>query len=141
MTDLKSQFAGTGEMRAGQEIDHDTLADWLSSNMPGFAGPLKIEQFKGGQSNPTYKLQTPTQDYVLRRKPPGILLKGAHAIDREYRVISALSGAGFPVARPFALCLDEAVIGTSVSVMEMVQGRIFWDSSLPGLSSEDRPRY
>src|ERR1700730_8752938 len=128
-------------MRAGQEIDADTLADWLSSHMPGFVGPLTIWLFKGGQSTPTSKWQTPTQDYVLRRKPPGILLKGAHAIDREYRVISALSGAGFPVARPFALCLDEAVIGTWFYVMEMVSGRIFWDSTLPTLTRDERPTY
>jgi aminoglycoside phosphotransferase (APT) family kinase protein len=102
---------------------------------------LMIEQFKGGQSNPTYKLITPERAYVLRRKPPGVLLKGAHAIEREFRVTSALSGAGFPVAQPFALCVDDSVIGTWFYVMDMINGRIFWDSTLPGLSATERPRY
>jgi len=117
------------------------LAEWLSGHVSGYGGPLAIEQFKGGQSNPTYLLHTPTRDYVLRRKPPGALLKGAHAVEREYRVLCALADVGFPVARPFALCLDEAIIGTWFYVMEMVRGRIFWDSTLPGLTAHERPVY
>jgi aminoglycoside phosphotransferase (APT) family kinase protein len=141
MSDNQTQYAGTEGVRAGQEIDVSRLTEWLAGNVAGYCGPLTIEQFKGGQSNPTYKLRTPNRDYVLRRKPRGILLKGAHAIEREYRVTSALDDAGFPVARPFALCLDESVIGTWFYVMEMVDGRIFWDSTLPGLTSKERPRY
>jgi aminoglycoside phosphotransferase (APT) family kinase protein len=141
MTDQQSQFTGTESIRAGQEIDQRALAEWLSAHVSGYAGPLAIEQFKGGQSNPTYLLHTPTRDYVLRRKPPGALLKGAHAIEREYRVLRALADVGFPVARPFALCLEESVIGTWFFVMEMVRGRIFWDSTLPGLTPAERPAY
>jgi aminoglycoside phosphotransferase (APT) family kinase protein len=141
MLERQSAFSGTEGVRPGQEIDVQNLADWLDVHVEGYAGPLTIEQFKGGQSNPTYKLRTPGRDYVLRRKPPGALLKGAHAIEREYRVIGALSGVGFPVARPFALCLDETVIGTWFYVMEMVSGRIFWDSTLPGLTRNERPMY
>jgi aminoglycoside phosphotransferase (APT) family kinase protein len=141
MLEKEAAFSGTERVRAGQEIDARKLADWLNVHVEGYAGALTIEQFKGGQSNPTYKLHTPGRDYVLRRKPPGALLKGAHAIEREYRVISALAGVGFPVAHPFALCLDETVIGTWFYVMEMVSGRIFWDSTLPGLTRDERPMY
>jgi aminoglycoside phosphotransferase (APT) family kinase protein len=141
MLERGSAFSGTEGVRPGQEVDARKLADWLGVHVEGYAGPLTIEQFKGGQSNPTYKLSTPDRDYVLRRKPPGALLKGAHAIEREYRVISALADVGFPVARPFALCLDETVIGTWFYVMEMVGGRIFWDSALPGLTRDERPAY
>jgi aminoglycoside phosphotransferase (APT) family kinase protein len=138
---MRTDFSGTGSVRIGQEVDPDRLSDWMSHHVEGYAGPLMIEQFKGGQSNPTYKLITPERAYVLRRKPPGVLLKGAHAIEREFRVTSALSGAGFPVAQPFALCVDDSVIGTWFYVMDMINGRIFWDSTLPGLSATERPRY
>ena len=141
MADRQSQYAGTAGVRPGQEIDRDNLQAWLRSHVEGYIGPLVIEQFKGGQSNPTYKLRTPSMDYVLRRKPPGQLLPGAHAIDREFRVISALSRAGFPVARPVALCNDTQVIGTAFYVMQMVEGRIFWDTTLPGLTVTERPAY
>jgi len=100
-----------------------------------------IEQFKGGQSNPTYKLTTPARAYVLRRKPLGRLLKGAHAIEREYRVTRALSDVGFPVARPLALCLDDTVIGSVFYIMQLVTGRIFWDSTFPGLQHAERGGY
>ena len=90
MSDNQSQYAGTGNVRAGHEIDVSRLTKWLAGNVTGSCGPLTIEQFKGGQSNPTYKLRTPDRDFVLRRKPRGILLKGAHAIEREYRVMTAL---------------------------------------------------
>jgi len=141
MTDRQSQYAGTGGVRPGQEIDVAGLERWLDSHVEGYSGPLRIEQFKGGQSNPTYKLRTPSMEYVLRRKPPGELLPGAHAVDREFRVISALARAGFPVARPYALCTDAQVIGTTFYVMQMVEGRIFWDTTLPGLSAVERPAY
>ncbi|MEP9360442.1 phosphotransferase [Sphingomonas sp. KR3-1] len=128
-------------VRAAHRFDEAGLRGWMETHVPGFAGPLLVEQFAGGQSNPTYRLRTPARDYVLRRKPPGILLKGAHAVDREYRVISALHGAGFPVPRTFGLCLDESVIGTAFYVMEMVEGRNFWNTAFPEVPAEQRPAY
>jgi len=113
----------------------------LAEHVADFAGPLTVAQFKGGQSNPTYQLVTPGRAYVLRRKPPGKLLPGAHAVDREYRVITALAAEGFPVARSYGLCLDETVIGTPFYVMEMVEGRIFWDATFPEVSRDERPAY
>jgi aminoglycoside phosphotransferase (APT) family kinase protein len=141
MSDRQEKFGGSGAVRAGHEFDLDRLTDWMAAHVDGFAGPLSVEQFKGGQSNPTYKLTTPTAKYVMRRKPPGQLLKGAHAVEREYRVITALGAAGFPVARSFGLCEDDTVIGTAFYIMDMVEGRIFWDSTLPGLTNEERPVY
>ncbi len=137
----EQRFAGSGAIREGHGFDIDRLVAWMTDNVDGFAGPLGVEQFKGGQSNPTYKLTTPTRNYVMRRKPPGKLLKGAHAIEREYRVISALGAAGFPTAHAYALCEDEHVVGTAFYLMEMVEGRIFWDSTLPGLTTQERPVY
>jgi aminoglycoside phosphotransferase (APT) family kinase protein len=139
--DRMAQNSGTGAVRAGQGFDEGRLAAWLADHVEGFAGPLVVEQFKGGQSNPTYKLTTPGRHYVMRRKPPGKLLPGAHAVDREYRVITALGGQGFPVARSYGLCLDEAVIGTPFYVMEMVEGRIFWDPAFPEVRRDERPAY
>jgi aminoglycoside phosphotransferase (APT) family kinase protein len=136
--DRQTQFSGTSAVRAGQEIDAGRLAEWMASHVEGFAGPLTIEQFKGGQSNPTYKLLTPARNYVLRRKPPGQLLPSAHAVDREYRVITALHGQGFPVARTFGLCTDDSVIGTWFYIMECVEGRIIWDTSFPAVRREQR---
>jgi aminoglycoside phosphotransferase (APT) family kinase protein len=138
MTDAATSFAGSGPMRAGQEIDPQAVNRWLAAHVDGYAGPLTVEQFNGGQSNPTYRLRTPGRDYVLRRKPAGTLLKGAHAIEREYRVMSALAGTGFPVAKPYGICEDAGVIGTAFFVMEMVDGRIFWSPSMPELSPADR---
>lgn len=138
---MRSDFSGTESVRRGQEISDSRLSQWLSAHVPGYFGPLRIEQFKGGQSNPTYKLITPSRSYVLRRKPHGVLLKGAHAIEREYRVTGALGNVEYPVARPLALCTDEEVIGTPFFVMNFVEGRIFWDSSLPGLTRADRCVY
>jgi aminoglycoside phosphotransferase (APT) family kinase protein len=139
--DRSAQNSGTTEVRSAHRFDTAALEAWMAREVEGFTGPLRVEQFKGGQSNPTYKLVTPARDYVLRRKPPGPLLPGAHAVDREYRVITALAGQGFPVARTFGLCLDEAVIGTAFYVMEMVEGRIFWEPSFPQVSGEERPLY
>ncbi|PEQ14329.1 phosphotransferase family protein [Novosphingobium sp. PC22D] len=129
---------GTTAVRAGFGFDEAALEGWLRGNVEGYAGPLTVEQFKGGQSNPTYKLTTPGARYVLRRKPPGDLLKGAHAVDREARVLTALHGVGFPVAKVHGLCTDEAVIGTWFYVMEMVEGRIFWDATVPGVPNAER---
>ncbi|MBH1998777.1 MAG: phosphotransferase [Sphingomonadaceae bacterium] len=137
----QQRFAGSGAIRQGHGFDVERLTQWMESHVAGFAGPPTVEQFKGGQSNPTYKLITPGAKYVMRRKPPGKLLKGAHAIEREYRVISALGAAGFPVAHAYALCEDEEIVGTAFYLMEMVEGRIFWDSTLPGLSADERPAY
>src|ERR1043165_9972245 len=139
--DRRAQNSGTGAVREGLGFDAAGLEAWMAREVEGFAGPLRVEQFKGGQSNPTYKLVTPGRAYVLRRKPPGKLLPGAHAVDREYRVITALGAEGFPVARSYGLCLDEAVIGTPFYVMEMVDGRIFWDPAFPEVSSDERPAY
>src|SRR5690606_41628372 len=133
--------SGAGAVRAGLEIDSAALARWLADHVEGFAGPLSVAQFRGGQSNPTYKLTTPARAYVLRRKPPGPLLPGAHAIEREYRVITALGRQGFPVARAYALCEDEGVIGTAFYVMEMVEGRIFWDTAFPDVPTAERAAY
>jgi len=141
MPDRQSQYAGTAAIRPGQEIDAVGLDRWLKRHIDGYAGPLRIEQFKGGQSNPTYKLRTPLADYVLRRKPPGELLPGAHAVDREFRVMSALARTGFPVPHVHALCSDSGVIGTPFYVMQMVEGRIFWDTTLPDLDARARPVY
>jgi aminoglycoside phosphotransferase (APT) family kinase protein len=126
-------------VRAAHRFDEARLATWMAAHVPGFAGPLLVEQFKGGQSNPTYKLITPGHVYVLRRKPPGELLKGAHAVEREAKVLTALGSAGFPVAHVHALCTDESLIGTWFYIMDMVEGRIFWDAALPEVAREDRP--
>ena len=136
-----AQNSGTIAVRSAHRFDSAALERWLEQEVEGYRGPLRVEQFRGGQSNPTYKLITPARSYVLRRKPPGKLLPGAHAVDREYRVISALGGQGFPVARAFGLCLDEAVIGTPFYVMEMVEGRIFWEADFPEVPSDERPAY
>ena len=130
--------SGTGDVRQGMEIDAGALDEWMRGNVEGYAGPLRVEQFKGGQSNPTYKLITPGRNYVLRRKPPGVLLKSAHAVDREYAVISALGTTGFPVARAHALCTDDAVIGTWFYVMDCVEGRVIWDPAFPDVPREGR---
>lgn len=139
--DRSAQNSGTIEVREAHRFDITRLAAWMDRQVPGFAGPLAVEQFKGGQSNPTYKLTTPGRSYVLRRKPPGKLLPGAHAVDREYRVIDALGRQGFPVAEALGLCLDEEVIGTAFYVMEMVEGRIFWEAAFPEVHHADRPAY
>jgi aminoglycoside phosphotransferase (APT) family kinase protein len=139
--DRRADNQGTGEVREAHRFMTGPLESWMAAHVEGYRGPLRVEQFKGGQSNPTYKLITPARAYVLRRKPPGPLLPGAHAVDREYRVITALGRQGFPVARSYGLCLDETVIGTPFYVMEMVDGRIFWDPGLPEVAAADRPAY
>lgn len=138
MNDLAEANTGTTAVREGYAFDEAALENWLKANVEGYAGPLGVEQFKGGQSNPTYKLVTPARSYVLRRKPPGEILKGAHAVEREAKVLTALHAQGFPVARVYGLCTDESVIGTWFYVMEMVEGRIFWDATVPGVSNEER---
>ena len=129
---------GTTPVRAGFAFDEAGLDRWMAAHIPAYAGPLTVEQFKGGQSNPTYKIATPRRNYVLRRKPPGAAVKGAHAMDREVRVLTALGAAGFPVAHVHGLCTDDSVIGTWFYLMEMVEGRIFWDGTIPSMSPTDR---
>jgi aminoglycoside phosphotransferase (APT) family kinase protein len=138
MSKRQEQFSGAGDIREGQEIDRGPLEEYMRSHVEGFHGPLTVKQFRGGQSNPTYLLESPSGRYVLRRKPPGKLLRSAHAVDREFRVISALYAADFPVPRPYVLCKDEAVVGTIFYIMEFVDGRIFWDLDLPGLDRDER---
>jgi aminoglycoside phosphotransferase (APT) family kinase protein len=137
MSDYR-QFAGTRPVADALRFDVAALERHLDANVPGFAGPLEVEQFKGGQSNPTYRLTAGGKSYVLRRKPPGKLLPSAHAIDREYRVISALAGSAVPVARTHCLCMDQTVIGTPFYLMDFVDGRIFWDPLLPEMAPEER---
>ena len=130
-------------MRESLELDQAALAAYLEAQVPGFRGPLTATKFKGGQSNPTYRIDATSGSYVLRRKPPGKLLASAHAVDREFRVLQALHGgsAGAPVARPLHLCTDESIIGSMFYLMEFVDGRIFWDPALPDIAAEDRARY
>ncbi len=137
-SDPQAAFSGTREVDPRYRLDEAALDAWMAANVEGYAGPLTIRQFKGGQSNPTYELTTPTKAYVLRRKPPGVLLPSAHAVDREFTVISALSKQGYPVARPYALCTDDAVIGSMFYVMDRVEGRVLWDLKLPGMEPAER---
>ena len=131
-------FSGTKDVAESHRFDERALEDWMQVNVEGFSGPMEVRQFKGGQSNPTYQVVTPGQKYVLRRKPPGKLLPSAHAVDREFKVISALYPTGFPVARPFGLCTDDSVLGTWFYIMDMVEGRIFWDGSMPDSNPPER---
>ncbi len=129
---------GTIETPERLKFDEIALGQWMSAHVPGFAGPLEVKKFAGGESNPTYQLVTPTRKYVLRRKPPGKLLPSAHAVDREYRVMTALGQADFPVPPTYALCEDESVIGTMFFVMDFIDGRIFWDWVINDVSRQER---
>jgi aminoglycoside phosphotransferase (APT) family kinase protein len=137
---MSEQFDGTMPVAERHRFDAAALASYLRANVAGFAGDLAVEQFRGGQSNPTYLLSAGAHRYVMRAKPAPAakLLPSAHAVEREYRVISALGRAGMPVPRTFALCEDESVIGRAFFVMEYVEGRVFWDQSLPGMSRDAR---
>ena len=132
--------ANTGTREVSERLRFDTAAldRWLAEHVPDHDRPIEVSQFKGGQSNPTYRIDTGQTSFVLRRKPPGTLLPGAHAVDREYRVLAALGAQGFPVPRVLGLCEDENVIGTAFYVMDMVPGRIVWEAHFPGMSNEDR---
>ena len=138
MIDRQQAFSGTKEVAAPLRFDPAPLEAYLAARVPGFSGPLTVSQFKGGQSNPTYKLETPGRAYVLRRKPPGKLLPSAHAVDREFRVISALHAQGFPVAEPVLYCDDDGVVGTAFYVMGFVEGRIYWEPQMPGATVAER---
>ncbi|MEN2712897.1 phosphotransferase family protein [Sphingomonas sp. NPDC092331] len=120
------------------DLDEARLADWLAANVAGFAGPLAVTKFPGGQSNPTYRIDAGSGAYVLRRKPFGPILPSAHAVEREYALIAALHPTGFPVARPYGLCEDPEVIGAPFYIMEMVEGRTLWDGALPGMAPAER---
>jgi aminoglycoside phosphotransferase (APT) family kinase protein len=120
------------------DLDNEKLTAYLEQHIEGFKGPLSSSKFAGGQSNPTFRLDTPKVSYVLRRKPPGKLLKGAHAVDREYRVLTALRDTEVPVAKTYHLCSDESIIGSMFYIMEFVEGRVIWDPTLPGMTPGQR---
>lgn len=134
----KKYLGDLGQVRSGLGVDESRLAAYLEGAIKGFRGPVKLEQFDGGQSNPTYRLTTSGGMYVLRRKPPGVLLASAHAVHREFEVMAALFGAGFPVPEPLTMCVDESVIGSQFYVMRFVPGRVFFDISMPDLSCDER---
>jgi aminoglycoside phosphotransferase (APT) family kinase protein len=134
----ESVFGGTKPVEERHRFDEARLTLWMQENVSGFKGPLTTSQFKGGQSNPSYRLDTPDHSYVMRRKPLGKLLPSAHAVDREFKVISGLYPAGFPVAKPWALCTDDSVLGSYFYVMDNVEGRIFWNGMLPDASPTER---
>ncbi|RZJ82927.1 MAG: phosphotransferase family protein, partial [Massilia sp.] len=138
-----SSFIGTRAVSQQHSVDLEALSAWLEKNLDGFKGPLTLEMFKGGQSNPTYKLLTPSRNYVMRAKPGPVakLLPSAHAVEREYKVMKGLAGTDVPVPKMFCLCEDESVIGRAFYVMECMEGRVLWDQSLPGFSNAERGAY
>jgi len=137
-SDRQSTYTGTKEVAERLRFDIRRLESYLRDNVKGFAGPVTVQQFKGGQSNPTYLIETPARRYVLRRKPPGKLLPSAHAVDREYRVMSALHTQGFPVPEPLLYCADDGVIGTAFFIMSRVEGRVFWEAEMPSSNPAER---
>ena len=137
-SDRQSTFTGTKEVAERLRFDAGRLESYLHDHVEGFAGPIAVQQFKGGQSNPTYLIETPARRYVLRRKPPGKLLPSAHAVDREHRIISALHTQGFPVPEPILYCADDTVIGTAFFVMSHVKGRVFWEAEMPSSTPAER---
>jgi aminoglycoside phosphotransferase (APT) family kinase protein len=134
----EQDFTGTIEPTGQDKLDETKLAAWMRANVNGFTGPVTARKFAGGQSNPTYRLDSPSGAYVLRRKPFGPLLPSAHAVDREYAVIAGLHPTGFPVARPYGLCTDDSVLGSWFYVMGMVDGRTIWNGALPDLTPAQR---
>jgi aminoglycoside phosphotransferase (APT) family kinase protein len=137
-SDRQNSFSGTKDVAEPMRFDAGRLEDYLRAHVPGFVGPIVVSQFKGGQSNPTYLVETPLRRYVLRRKPPGKLLPSAHAVDREYRVISALYAQDFPVAEPVHYCSDDDIVGTAFFLMAHVEGRVFWDPQMPASDPAER---
>ncbi|MGB9149895.1 MAG: phosphotransferase [Burkholderiales bacterium] len=137
---MHEQFVGTMAVSDKHRFDNAALEKYLSRHVDGFNGPLTVEQFKGGQSNPTFKLLTPQRNYVMRAKPgpASKLLPSAHAVDREYRVLTALHGTDVPVAKTYALCEDESIIGRAFYIMDCVDGRVLWDPTLPGFTTSQR---
>jgi aminoglycoside phosphotransferase (APT) family kinase protein len=136
--DATTAFTGTIEPTGQDKLNVVKLASWMDANVAGFSGPVTVRKFAGGQSNPTYRIDSPSGAYVLRRKPFGPLLPSAHAVDREYAVIAGLHPTGFPVAKPYGLCTDDSVLGSWFYVMGMVQGRTLWDGGLPDMTPPQR---
>ena len=136
--DRQVAFSGTKEVAASLAFDLARLEAYFAARLPDFEGPLTVRQFKGGQSNPTYLIETAPRRYVLRRKPPGKLLPSAHAVDREYRVTGALAAQGFPVARPLLYCEDASIVGTPFYLTDYIEGRVFWDPHMPSIRSAER---
>ena len=136
--DATAAFSGTIEATGQDRLDEARLSAWMAANVDGFTGPVTVRKFAGGQSNPTYRLDSPSGSYVLRRKPLGTLLPSAHAVDREFAVIAGLHPTGFPVARPYGLCTDDGLLGSWFYVMGMVEGRTLWDGGLPDLTPWQR---
>ena len=135
---MSEQYVGTMPVPEQQQFDIAALDRYMRGHVEGYRGPLSVEQFKGGQSNPTFLLTAGGVRYVLRKKPAGILLPSAHAVEREYRVITALRDTGVPVARSYCLCEDTAVIGTPFYIMAHVEGSVLWDPTLPGMQPAER---
>jgi aminoglycoside phosphotransferase (APT) family kinase protein len=138
--DRQDAFSGTKDVAEPLRFDAGRLEAYLRDHVAGFAGPLVVSQFKGGQSNPTYLLETPQRRYVLRRKPPGRLLPSAHAVDREHRIIGALHAQGFPVAEAVLYCANDTIVGTAFFVMSYVEGRVFWEPQMPAADPAERTR-
>jgi len=136
--DAQNLFSGTVAPEGADVLDEAKLTAWMEAHVEGFKGPLRQSKFSGGQSNPTYRIDTATASYVLRRKPFGPLLPSAHAVDREFAVIAGLHPTGFPVAKPFGLCTDDSVIGSWFYIMDCVNGRTIWDGAMPGATPEER---
>ena len=136
--DAETAFVGTVAPEGADRLDEAKLAAWMEANVDGFRGPIELTKFKGGQSNPTYRIESPSGRYVLRRKPFGPLLPSAHAVDREYKVQAGLYKTGFPVARQYGLCIDEAVVGSWFYIMGMVDGRTIWNGAMPSAAPPER---
>jgi aminoglycoside phosphotransferase (APT) family kinase protein len=131
-------FSGTALAQGADALDDAKLTAWMAAHVDGFEGPIEVRKFAGGQSNPTYKIVTKSGNYVLRRKPFGVLLPSAHAVDREFKVIAGLYPTGYPVAKPYGLCTDDSVIGSMFYIMAMVEGRTIWDGAMPGSNPTER---
>ena len=136
--DYQKEMVGTVEVEDRDKLDMDTLTEWFEANVAGYEGPISYSKFKGGQSNPTYRIDTPARSYVLRRQPFGKLLPSAHAVDREYQVMTGLHPTGFPVPQTFGLCEDSDVLGSKFFVMSMADGRSLWNGALPDNTPEER---
>ncbi len=136
--DAQTAFSGTALAEGADALDDVKLTAWMAGHVEGFEGPIEVRKFAGGQSNPTYKIVAKSGNYVLRRKPFGVLLPSAHAVDREYKVIAGLYPTGYPVAKPYGLCTDDSVIGSWFYIMSMVEGRTIWDGAMPGSNPRER---
>ncbi len=136
--DYEKEMVGTIEVPDRDRLDEASLTAWMNEHVEGFAGPVSLTKFKGGQSNPTYRVDTPGRSYVLRRQPFGKLLPSAHAVDREYKAMAALGPTGFPVPETYGLCEDREVIGSKFFVMGLADGRSLWDGALPKNTPRER---